>query len=83
MSYPEVFIVGAARTPIGKFLGSLASLRASDLGAVAIREAMSRAGVAGDQVDEVMRPTWRPPKRTGTARREAVAFASGARPTAS
>jgi acetyl-CoA C-acetyltransferase len=53
-SYPDVFIVGAARTPIGKFLGGLAPLKASDLGAVAIREAMKRAGVAGDQVDEVL-----------------------------
>jgi acetyl-CoA C-acetyltransferase len=50
----EVFIVGAARTPIGKFLGSLASLKASDLGAAAIREAMKRGGVRGDQVDEVL-----------------------------
>jgi len=53
-SYPDVFIVGAARTPIGKFLGGLASLKASDLGAAAIREAMKRAGVAGNQVDEVL-----------------------------
>ena len=50
----DVFIVGAARTPIGKFLGGLSSLKASDLGAIAIREAMARAGVTGDQVDEVL-----------------------------
>src|SRR5580765_493686 len=54
MSYPDVFIVGAARTPIGKFLGGLSSLKASDLGAIAIREAMSRAGVGGTEVDEVL-----------------------------
>ena len=53
-TYPDVFIVGAARTPIGKFLGGLAPLKASDLGAIAIREAMSRAGVGGDEVDEVL-----------------------------
>jgi acetyl-CoA C-acetyltransferase len=53
-SHPDVFIVGAARTPIGKFLGGLAPLKASDLGAVAIREAMSRAGVDGKAVDEVL-----------------------------
>jgi acetyl-CoA C-acetyltransferase len=53
-SYPDVFIVGAARTPIGKFLGGLSSLKASDLGAAAIREAMKRAGVPGDGVDEVL-----------------------------
>jgi len=54
MSTPDVFIVGAARTPIGKFLGGLASLKASDLGAIAIREAMKRANVAGNEVDEVL-----------------------------
>ena len=54
IQYPDVFIVGAARTPIGKFLGGLAPLKASDLGAIAIREAMQRAGVAGNQVDEVL-----------------------------
>ena len=54
MSTPDVFIVGAARTPIGKFLGGLSSLRASDLGAIAIREAMQRAGVTGTEVDEVL-----------------------------
>jgi acetyl-CoA C-acetyltransferase len=51
---PDVLIVGAARTPIGKFLGGLASLKASDLGAAAIREAVRRAGVAPDQVEEVL-----------------------------
>jgi len=49
-----VFIVGAARTPIGRFLGGFAGLKASDLGAVAIREAMKRAGITGEQVDEVL-----------------------------
>jgi len=53
-TYPDVFIVGAARTPIGKFLGGLAPLKASDLGAVAIKAAMERAGVTGEQVDEVL-----------------------------
>ena len=52
--YPDVFIVGAARTPIGKFLGGLAPLKASDLGAIAIREAMSRARIGGKDVDEVL-----------------------------
>jgi len=53
-AYPDVFIVGAARTPIGKFLGGLASLKASDLGAIAIKAAMERAGVDGTQIDEVL-----------------------------
>jgi acetyl-CoA C-acetyltransferase len=53
-STPDVFIVGAARTPIGKFLGGLSTLKASDLGATAIKEAMKRASVTGQQVDEVI-----------------------------
>ena len=53
-AYPDVFIVGAARTPIGKFLGGLSPLKASDLGAIAIREAMSRARVGGGEVEEVL-----------------------------
>jgi len=53
-SYPDVFITGAARTPIGKFLGGLSTLKAPELGAIAIREAMSRAGIGGDDVDEVL-----------------------------
>ena len=40
MATPDVFIVSATRTPIGKFLGGLASLKGSDLGASAIREAI-------------------------------------------
>ncbi|MGZ8606496.1 MAG: acetyl-CoA C-acetyltransferase [Actinomycetota bacterium] len=47
-------IVAGARTPIGKFRGALASRSAVDLGAVAIREALERSGVAGDQVDYVI-----------------------------
>ena len=53
-AYPDVFIVGAARTPIGKFLGGLSSLKASDLGAIAIKEALVRAGVSGADVEEVL-----------------------------
>jgi acetyl-CoA C-acetyltransferase len=53
-AYPDVFIVGAARTPIGRFLGGLSALKASDLGAIAMKEAMSRAGVGGKDVDEVL-----------------------------
>src|SRR5438093_6487813 len=53
-AYPDVFIVGAARTPIGRFLGGLSSLKASDVGAIAIRSAMERAGVGGGEVEEVL-----------------------------
>ncbi len=50
----DVVIVGAARTPVGSFLGSLSTVPAPRLGAVAIAEALRRAGVPGDQVDEVL-----------------------------
>jgi acetyl-CoA C-acetyltransferase len=50
----EVVLVGACRTPIAKFQGSLASFRAPDLGALAIAEALRRAGVPADAVDEVI-----------------------------
>src|SRR6185295_20336643 len=48
-----VYIVSAARTPVGAFLGSLASLPAPELAAVAIRAALERARLAADAVDEV------------------------------
>jgi acetyl-CoA C-acetyltransferase len=48
-----VFIVGAARTPIGAFMGGLSTLSAPRLGAVAIRAALERARVGADQVGEV------------------------------
>ncbi len=47
-------IVAATRTPIGKFLGSLGPLRATQLGAIAISEAVRRAGIDGELVDEVI-----------------------------
>ncbi len=47
-------IVSAARTPIGKFLGGLSSLRAPELGALAIKAALERARVPADQIDEVI-----------------------------
>jgi acetyl-CoA C-acetyltransferase len=47
-------IVGAARTPIGKFLGALSPLSAPELGAIAIREALKRSKVSPDDVNEVI-----------------------------
>ena len=47
-------IVSAVRTPIGRFLGGLASLSAPELGAIAIREAMARSGVTPGDVAEVI-----------------------------
>ncbi len=48
----DVFIIGAARTPIGSFLGTLKDFKATDLGGIAIKEAIKRAGIAGGDVDE-------------------------------
>jgi len=50
----SVVIVSAARTPIGGLLGDFSTLAAWELGAVAIRAAVERAGVPGDAVDEVL-----------------------------
>ena len=50
----DVVIVGAARTPIGAFSGTLTNTPAHDLGAIAIKAALERAGVEGDAVDEVI-----------------------------
>ncbi|MGG5888327.1 acetyl-CoA C-acetyltransferase [Falsiroseomonas sp. HC035] len=50
----EIVIASAARTPVGSFNGAFASLSAHALGTVAIRAALERAGVAPDQVDEVI-----------------------------
>ncbi len=49
----EVVIVAAARTPIGSFLGELASVPAPKLGSIAIKAALERAGVSADAVGEV------------------------------
>jgi acetyl-CoA C-acetyltransferase len=50
----EIYIVGAARTPIGKFGGSLAKTPASELGALIIRKVLERSGLAPEQVSEVI-----------------------------
>src|SRR5579884_2884879 len=47
-------IVGAARTPTGKFLGNLASFSAPQLGAIAIKEAVCRAGIDVQAINEVI-----------------------------
>ena len=47
-------IVSGARTPIGKFSGAFKDLTAMDLGGIAIRAALERSGITGDQVDYVI-----------------------------
>jgi acetyl-CoA C-acetyltransferase len=49
-----VYILSAVRTPIGKFGGSLASLTAADMGVVAAKAAMDRAGIQAEQVEETI-----------------------------
>ncbi len=51
MSASPSVIVAGARTPIGRLLGGLKSLSAADLGGVAIKGALEKAGVSGDQID--------------------------------
>ncbi len=47
-------IVGAVRTPIGRFLGGLASFRAPELGSIAIKEVVNRTGINKEEIDEVI-----------------------------
>jgi acetyl-CoA C-acetyltransferase len=54
MTNDPIVIVGAARTPMGGFMGDFAPLAASDLGAVAIKAAIERAAIAPGDVDEVI-----------------------------
>jgi len=50
----EVYIVSAVRTPIGSFGGALSTMSATELGAIAIKGALLKAGIASDQIDEVI-----------------------------
>jgi acetyl-CoA C-acetyltransferase len=50
----QAVIISAVRTPVGKFLGALKNFKATELGAIAVREAVKRAGVSPEEVDEVI-----------------------------
>src|SRR6478609_6207273 len=50
----DVYILSAVRTPIGKVGGSLASMTAADLGAVAAKSAIERAGIRPEQIEETI-----------------------------
>lgn len=54
---PKTVILGSARTPIGKLGGGLSSLKATELGGIAIKAALERADVAPEQVDHVVMGT--------------------------
>ena len=50
----EAVIISAARTPVGKFLGSLKGFSAPELGSIVVRESVKRAGIKPEEVDEVI-----------------------------
>jgi acetyl-CoA C-acetyltransferase len=50
----QAVIISAVRTPVGKLLGALKSFKATELGAIVVREAVERAGVKPEEVDEVI-----------------------------
>jgi acetyl-CoA C-acetyltransferase len=50
----DIVILSAVRTPVGRYGGALKSLNSGQLGAIAIKEAINRAGISPDQVDEVI-----------------------------
>ena len=50
----DVVIVSAARTPIGVLQGALSTVSAADLGSLVIKEALHRANISGDMVDETL-----------------------------
>jgi acetyl-CoA C-acetyltransferase len=50
----DIVIVSAARTPVGSFNGALGSLQAHDLGAIALKAALSRAGLEASDIDELI-----------------------------
>jgi acetyl-CoA C-acetyltransferase len=60
MTVRDVVILGAARTPIGRFGGSFKDVHAAELGAVAAKAAISRAGISASDVDEVLMGHGRP-----------------------
>ncbi len=84
MATDPIVIVSAARTPIGGLLGDFAALAAWQLGAVAIKAAVERAGVPGDAVDEVlmgnclMAGQGQAPARQAMLRRRPAAIGTGA-----
>jgi acetyl-CoA C-acetyltransferase len=54
MDLTDVVVVSACRTPMGRFGGTMKDVAAYDIGAVAVREALKRAGLKGEQMDDVL-----------------------------
>ena len=74
-AFDDVVIVSGCRTPVGKFQGSLSDLSASQLGAVVVREAVKRAGLNSDQVDECIMGNVLPAGLGQNPARQAAIFA--------
>src|SRR5688572_12738049 len=54
VAMPDAFLLSACRTPIGKFRGALSSMPVTELGAIAVRESLVRAGCEPSDIDEVI-----------------------------
>ena len=54
----EIVIASAVRTPVGKFLGSFSNVSAVELGTIAVKEALKRANIKPEQVDETYNLFW-------------------------
>src|ERR1044071_1626041 len=54
MNKREVYIISAVRTPLGSFGGALKELTATQLGSIAIKGALEKAGISGDKVNDVL-----------------------------
>jgi acetyl-CoA C-acetyltransferase len=74
-AFDDVVIISGCRTPVGKFQGSLSDLSATQLGAIAVREAVKRAGLNSDQVDECIMGNVLPAGLGQNPARQAAIFA--------
>ncbi|MFZ0319439.1 MAG: acetyl-CoA C-acetyltransferase [Candidatus Sulfotelmatobacter sp.] len=74
-AFDDVVIISGCRTPVGKFQGSLGDLTATQLGAIVVREAVKRAGVNSDQVDECIMGNVLPAGLGQNPARQAAIFA--------
>ncbi|MFZ0761268.1 MAG: acetyl-CoA C-acetyltransferase, partial [Candidatus Sulfotelmatobacter sp.] len=74
-AFDDVVIISGCRTPVGRFQGSLTELSATPLGAVVVREAVKRAGLSSDQVDECIMGNVLPAGLGQNPARQAAIFA--------
>ncbi|MGC2170293.1 MAG: acetyl-CoA C-acetyltransferase [Candidatus Sulfotelmatobacter sp.] len=74
-AFDDVVIISGCRTPVGRFQGSLTELSATQLGAVVVREAVKRAGLSSDQVDECIMGNVLPAGLGQNPARQAAIFA--------